>query len=490
MAINQDFRVRRGLIVLESSLLTGAAALSNTIAVTGNATFSNQVTVVGNAAFSNTISVTGNATFSDVVTFGTANVTFDTDTLVVDTTNDRVVINAASATVALYAQGDANVSGTFTAANIIATNITTNNLIVSTGNSTFDTSVMLVDAVNNRVGINNTTPDASLAVTGTANVSGAVRVGGTLTIVGATTLSNTVTFGGSAITVGNSTVNVVANSTSIVIGTGARANATALGVGSNVVINATALFIGNATSNAVLTQTTLTVANINGVANQCARGVANGTYLLGGGALTANITLSVDATNAATASKVVARDASGNFSANTITAALSGVATGANTLLYNTAQRSATEAATASTIVARDANANFSANVITATATAARYADLAEKYTTDREYPVGTVVAVADENNTAECTAANFSTFNVVGVVSENPAYLMNVDAPGQAIALKGRVPVRVVGPIRKGEPVVSGPDGYATVGFNSRFGVSLETNLSLDEKLVECVIL
>jgi hypothetical protein len=62
--------------------------------------------------------------------------------------------------------------------------------------------------------------------------------------------------------------------------------------------------------------------------------ITNGSYITGGngGSEGAALTLAVDATNANTASKVVARDASGNFSAGTITAALSGNASTATTL--------------------------------------------------------------------------------------------------------------------------------------------------------------
>jgi hypothetical protein len=62
--------------------------------------------------------------------------------------------------------------------------------------------------------------------------------------------------------------------------------------------------------------------------------VANGSYLTGGGAASegAALTLGVDAASINTASKVVARDASGNFAAGTITAALTGNASTATTL--------------------------------------------------------------------------------------------------------------------------------------------------------------
>ena len=50
-----------------------------------------------------------------------------------------------------------------------------------------------------------------------------------------------------------------------------------------------------------------------------------------------------------------------------------------------------------------------------------------------------------------------------IGTISENPAYPMNADADGPAVALKGRVPVRVKGPVSKGQPVYAWADGVCT---------------------------
>jgi len=72
--------------------------------------------------------------------------------------------------------------------------------------------------------------------------------------------------------------------------------------------------------------------------------ITNGSYITGGdgGSEGAALTLAVDATANNTASKVVARDASGNFSAGTITATLSGTATNANNIAITTNTTSAT----------------------------------------------------------------------------------------------------------------------------------------------------
>jgi len=124
------------------------------------------------------------------------------------------------------------------------------------------------------------------------------------------------------------------------------------------------------------------------------------------------------------------------------------------------------------------------------TATSARYADLAEKYTTDAEYESGTVLTVAI-NGDAEATQTWQSGQRVLGVVSTNPAFLMNDEADGQAIALRGRVPVKVIGPIRKGQPLICNQDGKGMYGDTTNsFAIALETNEDASVKLVECVIL
>jgi hypothetical protein len=128
--------------------------------------------------------------------------------------------------------------------------------------------------------------------------------------------------------------------------------------------------------------------------------------------------------------------------------------------------------------------------IIYGTSTSARYADLAEKYTTDQEYEPGTVIVVASAGD-AEGTASYTTGQRVLGVVSTNPAFIMNDDLDGQAIALRGRVPVKVVGPIRKGQALICNQDGKGIYGdtINS-FAIALETNEEQSVKLVECVIL
>jgi len=94
--------------------------------------------------------------------------------------------------------------------------------------------------------------------------------------------------------------------------------------------------------------------------------------------------------------------------------------------------------------------------------TQARYADLAENYQADRAYAPGTVLMFGGDQ---EVTVADADTTRVAGVVSTNPAHLMNGGLAGVNVvplALQGRVPCNVIGPITKGDLIVSAGHGYA----------------------------
>jgi hypothetical protein len=148
-----------------------------------------------------------------------------------------------------------------------------------------------------------------------------------------------------------------------------------------------------------------------------------------------------------------------------------------------------TTAATANTIAYRDSSGNLTANTfngnLNGNATTANYADLAEKYTTDVEYAPGTVVMVGGDE---EVTAVTGPDCWVLGVISTNPAHLMNAGANGQPIALTGRVPVKLNVAVKKGDPIYPDVDGGATNVSNGRhpFGFALSTS---GPGLVECAI-
>ena len=167
-------------------------------------------------------------------------------------------------------------------------------------------------------------------------------------------------------------------------------------------------------------------------------------------------------------------------------------ATGANTLLNGsgTAFISASTGTVGYSIAERTPDGDLFANLFRGVAVSAQYADLAEKYLADQEYEVGTVMIIGGEK---EVTASTFGK-RAIGVVSNKPAYLMNKDLEnGTIVALKGRVPVKVIGSIKKGDNLVSSNNGYATSAVHHSsevFAISLETNSDSGPKLVEAVVL
>lgn len=90
------------------------------------------------------------------------------------------------------------------------------------------------------------------------------------------------------------------------------------------------------------------------------------------------------------------------------------------------------------------------------TATTALYADLAELYTSDVEYDAGTVVKIGGEAEVTQTTIEYCP--EVFGIVSSNPAYLMNSGAEGTTVpvALEGRVPCKVIGEVHKGQRLIA----------------------------------
>ncbi len=150
---------------------------------------------------------------------------------------------------------------------------------------------------------------------------------------------------------------------------------------------------------------------------------------------------------------------------------------------------------TASKAVVRDGSGNFAAGTITATATQAQYADLAEKYEADADYEPGTVLVIG--GNAEVTVTEEAGSYKVVGVVSTDPAYLMNSQANGVAVALRGRVPCKVVGNVNKGDVLVTSDiPGYAMVGAMAHslsplqiVGRALESKTDAQPGIIEIIV-
>ena len=148
------------------------------------------------------------------------------------------------------------------------------------------------------------------------------------------------------------------------------------------------------------------------------------------------------------------------------------------------------------TDIAITSNADIQANIAYLTATQAQYADLAEIYESDADYEPGTVVVIGGDKEVTQCKMLQDP--RVVGVVSTNPAYLMNKDANGVAVALRGKVPCKVEGPVRKGDVLVTNvtPGTATTLTDDSPtppgfcvIGKSLETNETSGIKLINIIV-
>ena len=224
----------------------------------------------------------------------------------------------------------------------------------------------------------------------------------------------------------------------------------------------------------------------------------------------AAVTVAVDATDANTASKIVARDSSGNFSAGTITGDLKGdiYDSGGNKMLeagsnttdgwfsgsYVKVGAVCKQGSNGSGDIGQTGNRFGTAyiNTMCGTSTAANYADLAENYLADRPYAPCTVL---EFGGTCEVTVSQDGTRRVAGVVSTNPAHLMNSALVGDnviALALQGRVPCKVRGKVRKGDMMIAAGDGYARSEFSpvlgSVIGKALE-DFDGQEGIIEIVV-
>jgi hypothetical protein len=127
----------------------------------------------------------------------------------------------------------------------------------------------------------------------------------------------------------------------------------------------------------------------------------------------------------------------------------------------------------------------------------AKYADLAERFSSDQPYPAGTVVALG---GVKEITAADEElSEDVFGVISTRAAYLMNGaagdDVSHPPVAVNGRVPVRVIGKVKKGDRLVAAGNGLARAGAKNEIsafnviGRSLEDKFDTAEGTIEAIV-
>jgi len=131
----------------------------------------------------------------------------------------------------------------------------------------------------------------------------------------------------------------------------------------------------------------------------------------------------------------------------------------------------------------------------------ATYADLAERFESDAIYVPGTIVAIGGDKEITQTTSANDQ--DVLGVVSTDPAFLLNAKAgfneTHPPVALAGRIPTRIIGPVTKGQRIVtSDTDGVARAGppadldttsTHAIIGRALESSDDAGEKMIMVIV-
>ena len=408
---------------------------------------------------------------------GTSNVS------VTASSNVTVSIAGISNVAVFYANGFA-VTGNVN----VSANVTTGNVSGTTGAFTNVGGTLTTAAQTNITSVGTLT---SLAVTGnitTGNANASGNISATFFLGDGSLLTNVVSVGASAIVNGTSNISFTGSGGNATINIGGTAN---IGVWATTGVYITGL--GNATGNlngANLTTPGAVTAtgNLNGnnatIINAvvAATGAFTGNVTTGNisgttGTFTGNVTTGniQGTTHSGTTGTFTGNVTTGNISGTTVlgtTGTFTGNVTAGN-LSVSTGE------ITVGNIV--NANANGIGNIgsstlyfntVFAQATSAQYADLAEMYRGDRYYSPGTVLSFGGSNEVT--IAEKDHDVMVAGIVSTRPAYTMNSTLTGPtvvAIALAGRVPCTVQGPVLRGQMLVTAGYGRARAELNPVIG-------------------
>ena len=345
--------------------------------------------------------------------------------------------------------------------------------------------------------VNTTTTDANIK----SNISGGnliiqANVSGTTYNV-ATALGASGTFAiANAATVGT-TLAVTGNSAGGNLTTGGQVSAIGNITGGNVI---TAALVQGATLSAtanVQAGNLRTAGQVSATGNITSAANIAGSFILGNGSQLTGLSLGVSVTkfvNGTTEGNIGVPGGNVNFD----------VGGTANVLVLTTG--TAFFAGNVSTIGIEKTGTNAIGNIgsstnyfnrVFATATTALYADVAERFAADELLEPGTVVELGGVKEITRSTEDLSE--NVFGVISTRPAYTMNggagEDDTHPAVAMTGRVPVKCVGTIRKGDRLVSAGEGVAraaqpgeATAFNV-IGRSLENKHTPELGTIEAIV-
>jgi hypothetical protein len=390
-----------------------------------------QTISAGLVAITGDLSVTGNATLSgnilgDRVQNGTTS--FDIQT---PSGNANITIGATS-NVAVFSTAGANISGA-----LGVTGNITGSFILGNGSQLTGIDATSIQSGTSNVRVVSSGGNVTTSVGGTANVVVVATTGanitGTLSVTGNITGGN---LSGTSIA-GTLTTSAQTNITSV--GTLGSLSVTGNITGGNI--------LGGANVNAT-THTGSTV-NVSGAVTGGSLSVSTGNITGGNLILSGAIEDSAQLDIRTTASN-------GNI---VLTPNGTGVIVAAKDIVNGQANG-----------VGNIGSSTTFFNTVFAKATSAQYADLAEMYVADADYPPGTVVEFGGDKEITISSSSHSTA--VAGIVSTNPSYLMNSTQSGEhvlPIALTGRVPCQVQGPVRKGDVLVAS----STPGVAQRIGMN-----------------
>ena len=324
------------------------------------------------------------------------------------------------------------------------------------------------------------------------------NVGGTIFNV-ASALGTGVFAVANAATVGT-TLSVTGNITGANVNTGGLISATGNVNGGNIngaalVRGVTLSATGNVIANNVNTSNAITAGTTISAAGNITAG--SGAFFLGNGSQLTGLSAAVSVTQIQNGTSQVQIGASGG-NANVSIGGTSNVVvfTTGTTFFAGNVSVPGIEKTGANAVGNIGSASNFF-NRVFATATTALYADVAERFEADELLEPGTVVELG---GTKEITRAkNDLTETVFGVISTQPAYTMNGgagdDTTHPAVAMTGRVPVQVIGSVRKGDRLVSAGNGVArsarageATAFNV-IGRALVDKLDPDQGTIEAIV-
>lgn len=344
--------------------------------------------------------------------------------------------------------------------------------------------------------VNTTATDANIK----SNVSGGnliiqANVGGTTYNV-AQALGASGTFAVSnALTVGT-IASVTGNITGANINTGGVVSAAGNVVGGNVVAVAAVSGVSLVASGNVDAGNLRTGGLVSATGNIISAANISGQYIIGNGSQLTGLSAAVSVTKIENGTSKAEINASGGNLAVTIGGTANVVVFDATTIYGNVVSVQSISKTGTNAVGNIGSSSNYF-NRVFATATTALYADVAERFEADEMLEPGTVVELG---GTKEITRAKDElTESVFGVISTRAAYLMNGaagdDDTHPPVAMTGRVPVKVVGYVKKGDRLVSAGNGIARAATKQEItpfnviGRSLVDKHTPDESTIEAIV-